>query len=185
MARHLELGNHLDVPRRRVAQDLGVVRAGKEAAAPGPVHVGPGAERGGQVAVRIGRVAASRAHRCELGQARDLDAPALVVREMEVEDIDLVAGQQVERAQHHAFGMEIPGDVEHEAAVAEAGRVYHPNRRQDKTGPRRGRGQQAAQRLEAVEDTGRRNAHDPYPLGGIHHERVRLGRGLACHGTHL
>ena len=45
VARHLDFGNHLDVPRRRIAQDLEVVRAGIEAAAPRPVHVRPRAKR--------------------------------------------------------------------------------------------------------------------------------------------
>src|SRR5207248_5248084 len=51
VTRHLELGDHLDVPRRRVAQDLDVVRAGKEAAAPGSVDGGARAECRRQMSV--------------------------------------------------------------------------------------------------------------------------------------
>src|SRR2546429_9594508 len=90
VTRHLELGDHLDVPRRRVAQDLDVVRAGKEAAAPGPIDGGARAERGRPMSVRVGWVAASSAHRGELGEARDLDPPALGARGVEMEDIELV-----------------------------------------------------------------------------------------------
>jgi hypothetical protein len=38
----------------------------------------------------------------------DLDAPALVVGEVEVEDVELVGGEQVEVAQHAFFGHEVP-----------------------------------------------------------------------------
>ena len=72
---------------------------------------------------------ASGAHPRQLGQARDLDPPALVIREVHVEHIELVARQQIERAQHGRLRLEVAGDVEHEPAVAEAGRVHHPDRR--------------------------------------------------------
>src|SRR5438034_6854369 len=130
-------------------------------------------------------MATSRAQRGELGEARDLDPPALVVREMEMEDIELVAGDEVERAQHGGLRMEVAGDVEHEPAVTEAGSVHHSDGRQDQTGARSGRGQEAAQGLETVKDAGGRDAHDANTLDGIHDERVRLGRGLTGDGTHL
>src|SRR5207237_6603589 len=99
---------------------------------------------------RVESVAASRTHRCELGKARELDPPALVVREMEVEDIELVPGDEVERAQHGGLRLEVAGDVEHEPAVAEAGSVDHTERREHKTCAGRGRGPPAAPGREAV-----------------------------------
>src|SRR5207249_11986691 len=120
------------------------------------------------MSVRIGRMATSRAHRGELGEARDLDPPTLVIREMEVEDIELVAGDEVERPQHGGFRMEVAGDVQHEPAVAEARSVHHSDGRQDETCARRWRGQQTAQGLETVEDAGGRGAHDVNTLEGIH-----------------
>src|SRR5207247_1777340 len=140
---------------------------------------------GRKMSIRIGRVAASSAHRGEVGEARNLDPPALVVREMEMEDIELVAGDEVERAQHGGLRMEVAGYVEHEPAVTEAWSVHHANGRQDQTGARSGRGQEAAQGLETVKDAGGRDAHDANTLDGIHDERVRLGRGLTGDGTHL
>src|SRR5437773_5690115 len=137
------------------------------------------------MSIRIGRVAASSAQRGELGEARNLDPPALVVREMEMEDIELVAGDEVERAQHGGLRMEVAGDVEHESAVAEARSVHHASGRQDETCAGSGRGQEAAERLETVKDTGGRDAHDANTLDGIHDERVRLGRGLPGDGAHL
>src|SRR5206468_6085210 len=162
-----------------------VVRAGKKAAAPGPVDDGARAERGRQMSVRVDRVAASRAHRGELGEARNLDPPALVVSEMEVEDIELVAGDEVEHAQHGGLRVKVAGDVEQESAIAEAGSVHHSDGWQDETDARRWRGQQTAQGLETVEDASGRGAHDANTLDGIHDERVRLGRGLPGDGTHL
>src|SRR4029077_20117406 len=185
VARHLELWDHLDVPRRGIAQDVDVVRAGKKTAAPGPIDVRARAKRGRKVSVRIGRVAASRAHGSELREARNLDPPAFVVCEMDVVDIELVARNEVERAQHGGFRVEIAGNVEHEPAVPETGSIYHADGRQDKACARSGCGQEATQRLETVEDAGGRGANDVNALDGIHDERVRLGRGLTFHGTHL
>src|SRR6266545_7648682 len=132
-------------------------------------------------------MAASRAHRGELGEAWDLDTPGLVVREMEVQDVELVPGNEVDRAQHQGLRLEVAGDVEHEPAVAEAGSVHDPDRREvEPTAPAgRRRGQEAPQGLEAVEDAGGRDAHDTYALDEIHDERVRLGRCLTCHGAHV
>src|SRR5216110_845917 len=115
-------------------------------------------------------MAASRAHRRELRETRQLDPPALVVREMNVEGIDLVPREQIERPQHHGLRMEVTGDVEHESAIAKARCVDHANRREVDTTTRRWPGgrQHAAQRLETVEDAGGRYAHDANALGGIH-----------------
>ena len=63
VARHLDLGHHLDVARGRVAQDLDVVGPRVEAAAPRPVDVGARAVGGRQPAARIERVAAAGADR--------------------------------------------------------------------------------------------------------------------------
>ena len=128
-------------------------------------------------------MAATRPHRGELGEARDLDPPAFVVRQMHVQDIELVAREEINRPQHHGLRMEIAGDVEHEAAVAEARRIHDADRRQRKSGTRRGRGEQVAQRLQPVEHAGRRDAHDANAprrpaRRRIHDERIRLGRRL-------
>ena len=157
VARHLQLGDHLDVPRRGVPQDLHVVGPGVEPAPVGPVRLGPGAVGGRQEAARVEGVPAPGAHRGELGEARDLDAPALVVGEVEVEDVELVARHQVERPQHRGLGLEVARDVEHEPAVAEARGVHDRHRGEGQPlGRGRGRRQQAPQGLQAVEDAGGR-----------------------------
>ncbi len=40
---------------------------------------------------------------------------------MEVEDVEFVGGHEIQVAQHAVLGHEVPGDVEHQAAPAEAG----------------------------------------------------------------
>src|SRR2546428_9045988 len=137
------------------------------------------------MSVRIGRMATSRAQRGELGEARDFDSPALVVREMEMEDIELVAGDEVERAQHGGLRMEVPRDVEHEPAVTEARSVHHANGRPDQTCAGSGRGQEATQRPETVKDACWRGAPDWDTIVDTHHGRFALGRGLTGDGTHL
>lgn len=105
-----------------------------------------------------------------LGQARvalDLDAPALVVGEVQVEDVQLVGGQQVQVAQDVVLGQEVPGDVEHHAAPAEAGLVLDDDGR-DLPGAARGEGcapegvgaEELTEGLRAPEDAGRGAAGD-------------------------
>ena len=48
------------------------------------------------------------------------DAPALVVGEVQVQHVELQQRDRVEVAQHVLDGEEVPGDVEHRAAVGEA-----------------------------------------------------------------
>src|SRR5439155_19187439 len=100
VTRHLDLGNHLDVPRRRVAHNLDVVRMRKEPAAPWSIDQWSRSKRGLKMPVRVRRVAASGSDRRQLGQTRDLDAPAFIVGEVDVKDIELVAREEIERAQH-------------------------------------------------------------------------------------
>ena len=138
--------------RRRVADNLDVVGVRKESTAERPAHLGTRTKRGLQEFARVECMAAPSAHRRQVGKARDLDAPPLVIREMHVEDVELVAGHQVERAQHRGLGMEVARDVEHEAAVAEARRVHDAECRQYEPAARRWWRQQSAQGLETVED---------------------------------
>ncbi len=102
-----------------------------------------------------------------------------------MKDVDLVAGEEIECAQHDGFRVEVTRDIEHETAIAEPRSVHDPDRRQHKPRPGSRRGEQAAQRLEPVEDAGGRRAHDADALDGIHDERVRLGGGLPFDGSDL
>lgn len=58
------------------------------------------------------------------GEARivpDLDAPGLVVDEVEVEGVELIAGHLVDKAQEGVEGDELAGGVDHEFAQGGAG----------------------------------------------------------------
>ena len=185
VARHLDFRNHLDMPRRCVAHDLDVVGSRKEPTAKRPPDLRTRAKRGLQEHLGVERVATSRAHRRQLRQTCDLDTPALVIREVHVEDVELVARHQVERAQHRGLRMEVACDVEHETAVAESGRVHDAHRWQDQPRTFRWRHQQSPEGLQAIEDTRRRDADDANTCRGIDHQLVRLRRRLAFDRTHL
>lgn len=108
----------------------------------------------------------------QLRVALDLDAPALVVRQVEVEDVEFVRRHQVEVAQNTFLGHEVPGHVEHEAAPGKAGCV--PDLRQGQPPCTAGKGcapegvgaEELTQRLGAPEDTGGRAALEVDAVGG-------------------
>ncbi|CAM5616284.1 hypothetical protein SGRI78S_02605 [Streptomyces griseus subsp. griseus] len=138
-------------------------------------------------------VLGARAPGADLGQARvalDLDAPALVVGEVEVEDVQLVRGQQVQVAQDVFLGQEVPRDVEHHAAPAEAGLVLDDDRR-DLPGAARGEGsapegvraEELPERLRAPEDAGRGAAGDAHG-GRPDLQAVRLRGERLVQGQH-
>lgn len=65
-----------------------------------------------------------RARRAHLGESRaagHLEAPALIVGEVQVQAVEVVVGEQVDQPAHVVGGAEVPRDVEHHAAPAERG----------------------------------------------------------------
>ena len=60
----------------------------------------------------------------EFLEARNLYSPALVVREVEVEPVELVLGHEVQQTEHVLHGVKVPGHVQHKAAVSEPGGVH-------------------------------------------------------------
>ena len=80
MSRHFDLGDHFDVSRGRVPDDLDVVGARIESASIRLPHQRPRAERRLQELLGVERVTASCANRCQLRESGNLDAPAFVVR---------------------------------------------------------------------------------------------------------
>lgn len=89
----------------------------------------------------------------QLRVARDLDPPALVVGEVEVQDVELVGGEQIEVAQHPVLGQEVPCDIEQHAAPGETGSVLDGLLRQDGRAP--GCERRAAEGVRAEELTQR------------------------------
>ena len=145
----VELGDDLDEPVGGVADDAGVVRRRVEAAGP---------------ALDVAR----GAHLGEQRPRRHHQPPPLVVAQVEVEVVDLVQRDEVDVAEHRLDREEVPGDVEHRAAVGEAGPVGdvdpgHGPRPGKPAGGLGARWQHQAQGGQAAEDPlgRRRGDHDP------------------------
>ncbi len=147
VARHLDLGDHLDVALAGIlhhladvvlgvetAVRLGVVAPAVAGAAPAPCGpVGVGAP-GGDLR--------------ELGIAVDRDAPARGVGQVPVHAVELVAGHQVELLHDELLRAEVARDVEHQAAPGEArgvGDLHRGDAPAEAVG-------HLQQRLHAVED---------------------------------
>ena len=149
--RGVELGDDLDEPVGGVADDPGVVRRRVEAAGPALDVV-----RG--------------AHLGEQRPRRHHQPPALVVAQVEVEVVDLVQRDEVDVAEHRLDREEVPGDVEHRAAVGEAGPVGdvdpgHGPRPGTPAGGLGGRRQHQAQGGQTAEDPLGRRRGDDDPAG--------------------
>ena len=59
----------------------------------------------------------------QLRQTGDLDAPAFVIAQVEVEFVELVGRHLIQQAQHRILLMEVARHVEENAAILEARRV--------------------------------------------------------------
>ena len=99
----------------------------------------------------------------------DLDAPAVVVGEMPVEDIELQKGHFVQTGLDLIPVEKMPGNIKHEAAPGDPGRILDAD-----TGDLFVR-HQLPDRLAAIEGPGRRGGGDGRALRG-NLERVAFGR---------
>ncbi len=157
VARHLDLGHDLHEPRPRVLHDLPHVVLRVEAAVAHAV-VALGRRVVGRVADE--RLRAPRAHGGQPRVFLDLDPPALVVRQVPVERVQLVQREEVDVLLHELLRHEVPRHVEVRPAPPEARRVLDPHGGQRPVGAghvRRaedGRRQQLADRLHGVERAG-------------------------------
>lgn len=181
MARHFDLGDHVDMARGGVAQDLDVIGAGVVAGTGRVVRIAAGAVGRLQADTRLGAVAAHRADGSELRQAGDLQPPAFVVGEMEMEGIELVARHQVEQLEHSLFCVEVAADVQLEAAIRKTRRADDGQLGQiDAAGTRQRH--QVPQRLQAVGHAGGAVADNGDAAVGLDGQAVCFRRGLA--GNH-
>ena len=174
VAGHVDLRDHRDVPLGGVGDDLADVVLGEEAAVRAPVeHRWPA-----RADLALGPPGAL------LGQLRvaaDLDPPALVVGQVQVQHVELVHREEVDEPEDLALGLEVPGDVEHGPAPAETGGVgdTHGGQSPSAGGLAHGcvavgvDGQELAQGLRSVEDTGGVVADDDGALG-VHDQPVAL-----------
>src|SRR5690606_28545353 len=60
----------------------------------------------------------------QLWQRFYFDAPALVVGEVEVKNVEFVSRHVVDEVLHFIYGEEVAGDIEHESAPAEAWMIF-------------------------------------------------------------
>ena len=149
-----DLGHHGDEVRGRIGHDGPVLRLRPEAAgilrtAARP-HRAPAADRG------------------QPGEAVDRQPEALVVAEVQVQYVDLVGGDLADELLDRGRRLVVPGDVEQQApvgvpgVVGDGGHGSGPGPRHDR-GAVDPRGQELAERLNAVVQPVRSRGLDPRP----------------------
>src|SRR5439155_24488261 len=170
MARHLDLRHDGDEPRLRVRDQLRDVVLGVKAA----MRLAVEAPLGGvAVGVPDERLAPPRADLREAWVLADLDAPPLVVGEVQVQPAELMERGEIDELLHELLRHEVARHVQENPPPAEPREVFdgycgngpdgrrHPRLAED------GRWKQLAQRLERVEYTRRLERPDrDAPQGG-------------------
>ncbi len=99
--RHVDLWHHVDEPLARVGDDRRVLALRE-------VPAFPPADRGATAVAR------------ETGPGADREAPALIVRQVEVEPVELVEAHEVDQPLDVVHAEEVPRHVEHRPAPGEA-----------------------------------------------------------------
>ena len=96
--RHVHLGDDLDVPRVGVADEVDVLLAGVEAASVSDGRIGKraGTVRRVQELRVVQGVTAERSDLRQFRQFLDLDAPALILREVDVQRVQLVERHDIQ-----------------------------------------------------------------------------------------
>src|SRR6266567_797588 len=77
---------------------------------------------------------AVRSHSSELGKLLALDAEALVIGEMPVQDVHFDGGHAVEIALEHIDGNEVAADIDEQAAPGKAGLIFDGDSGSSKSG---------------------------------------------------
>src|SRR5207302_11020816 len=109
----------------------------------------------------------------------DLDAPALVLGEMPMEDIELVQREKIDVLEHELLRHEVASNVEVAPAPAEARSILdldgrdRPGHAVDAPAPKDLGRKQLPQRVRAVEDAGRLGRADRDPFG-VYGEAIAL-----------
>src|SRR6201991_197862 len=79
--------------------------------------------RGGKGSECADSFSAPGAYLCKAGQAFYLDAPAFIIGEMHMKQVEFVFRHLIDKVFYLLFCKEVAGDVEHQSAAAEAGVV--------------------------------------------------------------
>src|SRR5665647_891597 len=153
MTRRLDLGDHRDEPRISVGNDLADVVLRVVAAVRASVA--------GRVRLRADlALPAPRAHLGQSRVAKDLDAPTLVLGQVQMQHVEPVHGHEVDETQHVMLRHEVARHVEHGAAPGEPRRILDLHGGDDPThaahlaAPEHGGRKQLQESLTAVEDPG-------------------------------
>ena len=131
----------------------------------------------------ICRMAAPGAKAGQLGNGDDLDAPAFVIGQMQVQLVQLVARHQVEQSEHRSLRLKITRHIKHHAAIFEARRIDQVHCLELQTFRRLTRQRQdAAQRLQTAIQAGGTGACQQQTSALI--DRQFIGFSLCLAGNH-
>ena len=155
MAGHVEGRDDLDLPGLGCAQDLDVIRLCQKAVGRG-VRIGIGAELGLQAGLLAVVEAAKRADLRQLGQRRDLEPPALVVAQVQVQLVELVGRHLLDKLQDFVAAVEVAAEVDVQPAERQPRRILDQQRTQVAVLERR----LLRQRAQRVGSAGRVARHD-------------------------
>ncbi len=178
MAGQLDLRHDGDAAHGGVGDDLAQVVLGVVAAVGCAVVRVCGA--GGKAETGIGAVCTDFG---QLGECFDLDAPALIVGQVQVQPIEVMHCQQVNEAQDRLLGSKVAHDIEHTAAPAKARGVFDgaarcaPRHARQRRRPPVRRRQQLTQRKKAVDQAGSGRGDDLHPVG-VHGQCVAFAVGF-------
>ena len=127
MAGHVEGRDDGDLSRLRGAQYVGIIGGGQIAVGRG-ILGGVGTELRLQARLFAQVGAAIGPHLGQFGQARDLQAPALVIAQMEMECVELVGRHLLDQLQDLGLAMEVARQIDVQPAKAIARRILDDQR---------------------------------------------------------
>ena len=123
MARGVELRNHPDAALPRITQDFHILFPGVEGGI-ARAAIGRGFESLGLLQVPVRELVMAAEGR-QLRQAGNLQAPGLIVSQVEMEEVQLVGSHNVQHLQNLFLAAEIPHHIQHKAAEAQVRPVFN------------------------------------------------------------
>ncbi|MNP32814.1 hypothetical protein D3C76_1260180 [compost metagenome] len=120
MRRHIDFRDHFNLARLGVLDNVDVILAREEAAINLRTLAILRQQAGGFAQV----VATLPTDFGQFRQARNGDAPTFVITQMEVEFIELVRRHLVQQAQHRILLVEVTCDIQEDATILEARRIF-------------------------------------------------------------
>ena len=122
MAGSVEFGNHGDAAVPRIAENLLVIRF-RIIRIHADTAIGLRLQAPHLLQVPIGKLV-MRAERGQFGQRRNLHAPRFVVAKVEMQQVELVSGHDVQHLEHIFLAAEIAHDIKHKSAKTKIRPVF-------------------------------------------------------------